>query len=156
LDQHEWRTSSIRVAKEALEMNEILPQSNRTCERASNTEETATFECPRCASAITRDDHYCAKCGAKLIVCHGCKSPNVGHAQSCHRCGQPIVRSPAPNEITIASKTRDFDILDEAALAIVKLREIIESIERLELAHQIACSQSVSVQGKHCCKGRFR
>lgn len=137
-------------------MNEILPQSNHTCERAPKTENTACPECPECESAVSRDDHYCAKCGAELIVCHGCKSPNVGHAQSCHMCGQPIIRLPAPNEITIASKTRDLDILEQAALAIVKLREIIESIERLELAHQIACSQSVSIRGEHCSKGRWR
>jgi len=58
-----------------------------------------------------------------------------------------MILSPAPNEITrvFARETRDFDILDQAALAIVKLREIIESIEWLELAHQMERSQTVSI-----------
>ena len=139
-------------------MNEILPQSHQERERASDSEKTASLECPQCEAAISRDNHYCAKCGASLIVCYGCKSPNLELAQSCHICGQPLMLSPAPNEITkiLARKARDFDILDQAALAIVKLREIIESIERLELAHQIACSQSVSIRGEHCSKGRWR
>ena len=66
--------------------------------------------------------------------------------------------SPAPDGTIkiLVRKTRDFDILDQAALAIVKLREIIESIERLELAHQIACSQSLSIRGEHSSKGRWR
>jgi len=65
-------------------------------------------------------------------------------------CGQPIILSPAPNEIAgilFARETQDFDILDQAALAIVKLRGIIESIERLELAHQMERSQTVSIAG---------
>jgi hypothetical protein len=58
-----------------------------------------------------------------------------------------MILSPAPNEITriFVREARDFDILDQAALAIVKLREIIESIERLELVHQMECSQTVSI-----------
>jgi len=138
-------------------MNEIL-QPHHTRDRASNTEKTASLQCPRCGSAISRDNHYCAGCGAELVVCYGCKSPNVGHAQFCHMCGQPTLLSPAPNEIAemLARKPRDFDILDQAALAIVKLREIIESIERLELAHQIACSRSVSVPGEHYSKVSWR
>jgi hypothetical protein len=54
-------------------------------------------------------------------------------------CRQPMLPSAAPNEITeiLALKTQDFDILDQAALAIIKLRKIIESIERLEQSHQI-------------------
>jgi hypothetical protein len=58
-----------------------------------------------------------------------------------------MILSPAPNEITrvFARETRDFDILDQAALAIVKLREIIESIEGLELAHQMERSQTASI-----------
>ena len=116
-------------------MNEIFPQFH------------TSLQCPECESAITRDNHYCAKCGAHLIVCYGCKSPNVGRAQFCHVCGLPMILSPAPNEITrvFARETRDFDILDQAALAIVKLREIIESIEWLELAHQMERSQTVSI-----------
>jgi hypothetical protein len=62
-------------------------------------------------------------------------------------CGQPMLLSPAPNEITsiFARETRDFDILDQTALALVKLREIIESIQRLELAHQMERSQTESI-----------
>ena len=69
-----------------------------------------------------------------------------------------MMLTPAPNEITkiFARETRDFDILDQAALAIVKLHEIIESIERLELAHQIELSQTGSIAGEHCSKGRWR
>ena len=69
-----------------------------------------------------------------------------------------MLLSPAPNEIakTLARKTQDFDILDQAALAIVKLHEIIESIERLELAHQIERSQTGSIAGEHCSKGHWR
>jgi hypothetical protein len=64
-----------------------------------------------------------------------------------------MVLSPAPSETNIfVRKTRDFDVLEQAALAIVKLREIIESIERLELAHQIERSRKVSVCGEHCTK----
>ena len=139
-------------------MNEILPQSHQTRERTSSSEKTASLECPQCESAISRDNHYCAKCGAHLVVCYECKSPNVGHAQFCHMCGQPMLLSPAPNEIanTLARKTRDFDILDQAALAIVKLHEIIESIERLELVHQIERSQTGSIAGERCSKGRWR
>lgn len=125
----------------------MLAHSHHTRERASNGEKMAGAECPQCGSAISKDNHYCAKCGAELIVCYGCKSPNVGLAQFCHMCGQPMILSPSPNEITEIStqETRDFDILDQAALAIVKLREIIESIERLELAHQMERSQTASI-----------
>ena len=69
-----------------------------------------------------------------------------------------MILSPAPNEITgiFARETRDFEILDQAALAIVKLREIIESIERLELAHQMERSQTASIVGENWGKGRWR
>lgn len=69
-----------------------------------------------------------------------------------------MILSSAPNEITkiLAPKAQHYDILDQAALAIVKLHGIIESIERLELAHQIACSQSVSTVGEHRSKGSWR
>lgn len=126
-------------------MNENLPQSHH----ASSSQETTSLQCPHCESAITRDNHYCAKCGAHLIVCYACKSPNEGRAQFCHVCGQPMILSPAPNEIAgiCPRETRDFDILDQAALAIVKLREIIESIERLELVHRMERAQTVSIAG---------
>ena len=139
-------------------MNEILPQSHHTRERASSSEKTTRLECPQCESAISRDNHYCAKCGVHLIVCYGCKSPNVGHAQFCHVCGQPMILSSAPNEITriFAGEARDFDILDQAALAIVKLHKIIESIERLELAHKIEHSQTGSIAGEHHSKSLWR
>ena len=138
-------------------MNEILPQSRRTRKRASDSEKSASLECPQCEAAVSRDDHYCSKCGAHLIVCHGCKSPNVEFAQFCHKCRQPMMPSSAPNEINkiLARKPQDYDVLDKAAHAIAKLHEIIESIERLELAHQIACSQSVSTQSEHCSKGSW-
>jgi len=63
-----------------------------------------------------------------------------------------MMLSPAPDETTkiLARETRDFDILDQAALAIVKLHEIIESIERLELAHHIERSQTGPIAGEHC------
>lgn len=131
-------------------MNRTFPQPHHMHERLPSNENRPSFECPRCEAAISRDDHHCTKCGAELIVCYRCKSPNVGHAQFCHMCGQPMIRSSLPNEITVASKARDFDILDHAALAIVKLREIIESIERLELAHQIACPQSTPIRSERC------
>jgi len=139
-------------------MNEILPQSHHTHERESSSEKTASLECPQCEAAISRDNHYCGKCGAHLVVCHGCKSPNVELAQFCHTCGQPMMLSSVPNEITkiLARKAQDHDILDQAARAVVKLHGIIESIERLELAHQIACSQSMSTRGEHCSKGSWR
>jgi hypothetical protein len=113
-------------------------------------------------SAINRDSHYCAKCGANLIVCYEFESPNVGHAQFCRVCGQLMLLSPAPNEIAglFARETRDFDVLDQDVPAILKLRgglislsetgaalgvsteEITGSIERLELAHQIERAES--------------
>ena len=63
-----------------------------------------------------------------------------------------------PSEIAkiFARKAHDYDVLDQAAHAIVKLHEIIESIERLELAHQIACSHSMTTRGNHCTKGSWR
>ena len=69
-----------------------------------------------------------------------------------------MMLSSAPNEITkmLSRKAQDYDILDQAARAVVKLHGIIESIERLELAHQIACSQSVSTVGEHRSKGSWR
>jgi len=77
-------------------------------------------------------------------------------------CGQLLMVAPVPNEISkiVTWETRDFDVLDEAVLAIVKLRgglisvsetgaalgvsteEITESIERLEFAHQIERAES--------------
>jgi len=138
-------------------MNETVPRPDHTRERASSSEKTASLECPQCEAAISRDNHYCSKCGAHLVVCHGCKSPNAESAQTCQTCGQPMMPS-VPNEITkiLARKARDYDLLDQATHAIVKLHEIIESIERLELAHQIACSQSVPTHGEHCSKGSWR
>ena len=133
----------------------MLPHHVR--ERESSSERTASMECPQCESAISRDNHYCAKCGAELIVCYGCNSPNVGHSQFCHTCGQPML-SPDPNGIAkiLDPRTQNLDILDQTVNAIVKLQKIIESIERLELAHQIACSQSVSTVGEHRSKGNWR
>ena len=72
-------------------------------------------------------------------------------------CGQSLVVAPVQNETNkiLTWESRDFDILDQAVLAIIKLRgglislsetgaalgvsteEINDSIERLELAHQI-------------------
>ena len=126
-------------------MNETVPRPDHTRERESSSEKTASLECPQCEAIISRDNHYCSQCGVHLVVCHGCKSPNVESAQTCQTCGQPMMPS-VPNEITkiLARKAHDYDVLDQAVHAIVKLHEIIESIERLELAHQIACSQSVS------------
>jgi hypothetical protein len=123
-------------------MNEILPRPNHALERFTSSEKAASLECSRCESA--RHNQYC---GAHIIVCLGCKSPNVEFVQFCRICGQPMMFSTPQNEIskTLARKTRDFDILDQAALAIGRLHEIIESIERLELAHQIACSRLSSI-----------
>lgn len=77
-------------------------------------------------------------------------------------CGQSLKVAHIPNEIDkiVTWETRDFDVLDQAVLAIVKLRgglislsetgaalgvsteEITDSIERLELAHQIERAES--------------
>ena len=142
-------------------MKELLapfPSSYHTHKTVWSGQEMASMECPQCGTAINDDCHFCTECGGELTVCSSCKSVNVVYARFCHMCGQPTLLSPAPNEIAemLARKPRDFDILDQAALAIVKLREIIESIERLELAHQIACSRSVSVPGEHYSKVSWR
>jgi hypothetical protein len=69
-----------------------------------------------------------------------------------------MILSSVPNEITkiLVPNAQDYDVLGQAAHAIVKLHEIIESIERLELAHQIACSQSMFTRGEHRSNGSWR
>jgi hypothetical protein len=77
-------------------------------------------------------------------------------------CGQLLKVAPALKEISkiVTWEIRDFDVLDQAVLAIVKLRgglisvsetcaaldvsaeEITGSIERLELAHHIERADS--------------
>ena len=77
-------------------------------------------------------------------------------------CGRSLAVAPVPNEISkiVTWETRDFDVIDQAVLAIIKLRgglvslseaavalgvsteEISDSVERLELAHQIERAES--------------
>jgi len=120
-------------------------------------ERVAGIECPQCGTAVRDDSHFCAECGAQLNACPRCRSINVAFGHFCHICGHSIKVAPPPYEITkiVTWETRDFEALDQAVLAIIKLRgglislsetgaalsvspeDIIESIERLELAHQI-------------------
>jgi len=122
----------------------------------------ASAQCPQCGAAVNRRTRYCSKCGAALRVCSRCRSINIAFGRFCHMCGQLLMVAPVPNEISkiVTWETRDFDVLDEAVLAIVKLRgglisvsetgaalgvsteEITESIERLEFAHQIERAES--------------
>lgn len=77
-------------------------------------------------------------------------------------CGRSLASAPVPIKIDkiVTWETRDFDVIDEAVLAIIRLRgglvslsetaaalsvsneEISDSIERLELAHQIERAES--------------
>ena len=120
-------------------------------------EKVASTECPQCGTAVNDDSHFCAECGAELSVCPRCRSINVAYGRFCHMCGQSMIVAPLPHLITkiVTWETQDFDILDQAVLAIIRLRgglislsetgaalsvspeDISESIERLELAHQI-------------------
>jgi len=127
-----------------------------------NDSKIVSAQCPQCGTAVSRRTHYCSKCGASLTVCSKCRSINLSFGRFCHMCRQLLMVAPAPNEIgkIVTWETRDFDVLDQAVLAIIKLRgglislletgaalgvateEITESIERLELAHQIERAES--------------
>jgi uncharacterized OB-fold protein len=120
-------------------------------------EKIATSQCPQCGITVDRRAHYCSKCGAALTICAKCRSINVSLGRFCHICGHSMTISSPKSEIAkvIAWQTWDFDLLDQAVLAIIKLRgglisifktaaaldvspdEINESIERLELTHEI-------------------
>ena len=134
-----------------------FPSSYHTHNTVWSRQKMASMECPKCGTAINDDCHFCTECGDELTACSTCKSVNVVYARFCHMCGQPMVVASAPNKITKMTtwEARDFAILDKAVLAIIKLRggplsisgtsaalgvspeEITDSIERLELAHQI-------------------
>jgi len=132
-----------------------------------NDGKIVSAQCPQCGTAANRRTHYCSKCGAALTVCSRCRSINVSFGRFCHMCGQSLMVAPVPNEISkiVTWETRDFDVLDQAVLAIIKLRgglislsetsaalgvtteEITESIERLEFAHEIERADS-GLQGE--------
>jgi len=129
----------------------------------SNTK-MASAQCPQCGTAVSGRTGYCSRCGAALTVCPRCRSINVSFGRFCHMCGRSLIVTPAQNQINkiVTWETRDFDILDQAVLAIIKLRgglislsetgaalsvsteEIAGSIERLELAHEIEPTASES------------
>jgi uncharacterized OB-fold protein len=134
-----------------------FPNPYHTREPVWSKQKTVNMECPECGAAVSDDYQFCAECGAKLTVCSRCKSFNVVFARFCHICGQSMLVISAPNKITkvITWEARDFDLLDQAVLAIIKLRgglispsdagaalgvspdDVDDSIERLELARQI-------------------
>lgn len=133
-----------------------------TTRMMESNEKIASTQCPQCGTAVNRRTRYCSKCGAALTVCSRCRSINVSFGRFCHMCGRSSAVAPVPNEISkiVTWETRDFDVIDHAVLAIIKLRgglvslseaavalgvsteEISDSIERLELAHQIERAES--------------
>jgi uncharacterized OB-fold protein len=151
---------SVRISDKRLEKTETLasfPNRYHALETAWSKQKTASMECPECGTAVSDDYQFCAECGAELTVCSTCKSINVAFARFCHACGQPRIVESAPNKITkiVTYEAQDFDLLDHAVLAIIKLRgglispseagaalgvspdDVSDSIERLELARQI-------------------
>lgn len=141
-----------------MEMNE-MPTTNASwySKATGSNMRIASAQCPQCGAAVTGRTSYCSKCGAALTVCPRCRSINVSFGRFCHICGRSLIVAPIKNQINkiVTWETRDFDILDQAVLAIIKLRgglislsetgaalgvsteEIAGSIERLELAHEI-------------------
>lgn len=123
---------------------------------ASNAK-IASTQCPQCGTAVHRHAHYCSKCGAALTICDRCRSINIAFGSFCHMCGHSMIVPLPPSKIAkvVTWETRDFDVLDQAVLSIIRLRgglislsetsaalgvspdDISESIQRLELAHQI-------------------
>jgi len=113
--------------------------------------------CPQCGTRATGNSSFCLQCGIELSVCQGCESVNLALADFCHMCGESMMTSPYPNEITkiITWESPDLEALDQAVFAIIKLRggvislsetsaalgisqeELGESIDRLEQTHQI-------------------
>jgi len=130
--------------------------------RGINDSKRTSAQCPQCGTAADRRTHYCSKCGAALTVCSRCRSINVSSGRFCHICGQSLIIAPVQNETCkiVTWETRDFDALDQAVFAIIKLRgglislsetgaalgvstgEITDSIERLESVHQIERAES--------------
>ena len=141
-------------------MNEMPTNSGYSHPRhrtIDSNEKIAGAQCPQCGTVVNRRTHYCSKCGTALTVCARCRSINVSFGRFCHMCGQSLMVAPVPNEVSkiVTWETRDFNVLDQAVLAIIRLRgglislsetgaaldvateEITESIVRLEFAHQI-------------------
>lgn len=137
-------------------------RSYPTTRMMGSNEKIASRRCPQCGMAVNRRTHLCSKCGAALTVCSRCRSINVSFGRFCHMCGHSLMAAPLTNEISkiVTWETRDFDVLDQAVLAIIKLRgglislsetgaalgvsaeEISGSIERLEFAQQIEPADS--------------
>lgn len=138
-----------------------------TLKKIAGNEKMASRQCPQCGTVVSVRTRYCSKCGAALTVCSRCRSINVSFGRFCHICGQSLIVAPVQNKINkiVTWETRDFDVLDQAVLAIIKLHgglislsetgaalgvsteEITDSIERLELAHLIERADS-GVQGE--------
>ena len=139
------------------------PNSRETSPSPRTGQETAMRRtrpssiCPQCGTHVTKNPTFCLQCGIELSVCQGCKSINLALADFCHMCGESMIVSSYPNEIAkiITWEDRDLGALDQAVLAIIKLRggvislsetsaalgispdELGESINRLEQAQQI-------------------
>ena len=138
-----------------------LPRETSSCSCASQEigmrRQRSSSKCPQCGTQTSKSSSYCPRCGIGLTICKRCGSLNILYASFCHMCGETMTLSSTSNEVSkiIMWETIDLDALDEAVLAILRVRggtislseasvalgisseELAESIERLERRHQI-------------------